>query len=351
MTTVTSKGNAPLWLSYGNARNPVPREFFYSHRQFKGALSRTLYTWRSHDEKTGMTQPLISTVIISRPQEPHLARAILSALWQEGPAFEVVLVLDGRCAQNRRTVAMFQDARLRVFEHATSLGRGAARKRAIEEARGAWIANVDADDWIFPQKHVRQWAYLAEHPAVDLLSSGLLIVDRTGRACGVRSQALVGRGLPKGALPLLYTPSLMVRASLARCVSFDARCRAGEDRDFLYRALPHATWASMDDPLYVYDEYASHTLDRCLSSYGRRVVLAHRYGGPFSLGVSVVKNATKAALATAAFAVGAGDRLVQRRSSPLSKAEAMRYQHHLEQMNVALARLGARVTHGADDEG
>lgn len=294
-----------------------------------------------------MTQPIISTVIISRPQEPRLQRAIQSALWQQGPAFEVVLVLDGACSYNERTVSAFDDRRLRVFKHSQSLGRGAARARAVEEARGQWIANVDADDWIFPDKNVRQWKFLAAHPDIDLVSGGLLIVDREGVPQGVRSHSLRGRGWSGGALPPLFTPSLMLRASLAKSVSFDARCRAGEDRDFLYRALPDATWAALDDASYVYDEYASHSLERCLSSYGRRVILEARYGGARSAGPACIKNAAKALVASAAFMVGQGDRLVQRRSGPVSQEQIDRYARLRLELSERSALLCARGSDGA----
>lgn len=282
-----------------------------------------------------MKHPSISTVIVSRPAEPMLARAVLSALCQQGPPSEVVLVLDGRCAHNRRSISIFDDARLRVFEHESAQGRGAARARAVEEARGEWIANVDADDWIYSDKQLVQWNFLQENPEIDLVSGGLLITNRSGALEGVRATAMRGVGLQRGDLPPLPTPSLMIRASVAKNVSYNRQRRAGEDRDFLYRALPNRAWAALPDAGYVYDEYASHSLERCLLSYRRRVSMDVQYRGAHKVAGSAVRNGAKAVVATLIFAAGQGDALVERRSSPPNAQMRARYAQELSLLEHA----------------
>lgn len=281
--------------------------------------------------------PQISTVIISRPQEPMLYRALCSALHQQGPAFEVILVLDGACPQNRQAAEGAMDPRLRVFEHPVTLGRGAARARAVHEARGTWIANVDADDWIFGDKQLRQWEFLQQNPEVDLVSSGLSIVDRAGTLRGVRVPILHGRGRSDEALASLPTPSWMIRTELVRRVGFDPRYTAGEDREFLYRALPQCTWATLPDASYVYDEYASHSLARCVGGYQRRIALDLRHARGTRVVQSVVKNSAKAALATALFAVGQGDLLVDRRSRAARAVHRERYAKERDALQQRMA--------------
>lgn len=287
-----------------------------------------------------MTSPIISTLIITRPREPRLGLAIASALRQQGPDFEVVLVFDGACAENLRIASAFEDARLRMVQQPKTLGRGAARARGVEACRGQWIANVDADDWIFSDKNLRQWRFLETNPEVDVVSGGLLIVDRAGVPTGVRSHCIAGMGVSGASLPPLFTPSLMVRASLAQRVGFDPAYRAGEDREFLYRALADARWAAIDDPSYVYDEYASHSLVRCLSSYRRRVVLDARYGGARAAARSAAVQGAKAIGATVAFGVGMGDALVRRRSAAPTSAQVARYQKEHDALQETMRRLG-----------
>lgn len=287
-------------------------------------------------EEQGVQVPQISTVIISRPQELGLRRALVSALNQQGPAFEVIVVLDGACAQNRRAVAAVRDARVRVFEHETTRGRGAARARAIAEARAPWIANVDADDWIFGDKQQQQWEFLQQNPAVDLVSTGLSVVDNTGALRGVRTSRLRGRGRSDLALASLPTPSWMIRRDLVRAVGFDPRYVAGEDKDFLYRALPQCTWAMLPTAAYVYNEYASHSWRRCVGGYARRVGLDLRHGRWRDGVHSAAKNGVKAALASAAFAVGQGDLLVERRSQAPTRAQEERYARERAALEAAL---------------
>lgn len=286
------------------------------------------------------TTPLVSTMIISRPHEPRLGRAIVSALRQHDVDLEVVVVLDGHCDDNRAQIARIADARVRVFEHATPRGRGAARMRAIQEAHGEWLANVDADDWVYASKSLNQLMYLEEHPQVDLLSTGLCVCDRAGHLQGIRGDSQQGVGVAGGRLPALHTPTMMMRLSQAREVGYASACWAGEDRDFLWRFLPHRAWASMAGATYVYDEYASHSLRRCMDSYARRMKVDGARLPPFRRVQNVAINGAKAVLSVGAFAVGQGDWLVERRSSRATTVDLARYQNEQQALQEDLKRYG-----------
>ena len=277
---------------------------------------------------------------MTRPREPDLARAVVSALMQVGPSFEVVLVLDGHCPLNTSVAEACADPKLRVIRHERPRGRGAARAAGVEAARGAWICGVDADDWILPSKQQQQWEFLQQHQGLDLVSMGLLVVGRDGALEGVRSEALFGEGLPHGRIPPLPTPSMMVRASVAKAVQYDPLRWAGEDRDFLLRVLPGRRWAYMPSALYAYEEYASHSLIRCLESYQRRFFLDAKSGNPWLTSRSLLLNSSKALAATAAFTIGAGDMLVRRRSEPPTEAQRARYEEAKRALEGEMERRG-----------
>lgn len=284
--------------------------------------------------------PNLTVIIVTRPAEPLLGRAVLSALRQIGPSFEVVVVLDGICAQNRRVLARCADPRLRIIEHPKPMGRGAARARGVAEARGEWICSVDADDWLLPEKQWHQWNFIQQHPQLDLVAMGLLIVGRNGQLEGVRSEARFGKGLLNGQVPAIPTPSMMVRASVAKEVQYDASLWAGEDRDFLRRLLPGRAWAYLDAPHYAYEEYAAHSLRRCVESYYRRSTLDWRLGDTRTALRASVVNAGKALIAVGAFTVGQGDALVRRRSSAPTPACIERYEEARTALDDALREKG-----------
>lgn len=100
-----------------------------------------------------MTYDLTTIVIPTHNHAHYLRDAIDSALAQAAPV-EVVVVDDGSTDETPAVVASYGD-RIRAYriEHA---GPSAARNRGIEEARGAFLMLLDADDVIAPEKVERQ---------------------------------------------------------------------------------------------------------------------------------------------------------------------------------------------------
>lgn len=89
----------------------------------------------------------------------YIGAAIDSALGQTHANLEVIVVDDGSTDGTRRIVEerASRDGRVRVVAQ-SNRGVAAARNRAIEEARGAFIAPLDADDLWDPAKIARQVA-------------------------------------------------------------------------------------------------------------------------------------------------------------------------------------------------
>jgi glycosyltransferase involved in cell wall biosynthesis len=111
-----------------------------------------------------MTQPvLVSVVIPVYNGEAHIAAALDSALLQTHPHLEVIVVddgsTDGTCdiVESRRA----GDGRVRLVRQENA-GVAAARNRGIAEARGEFVAPLDADDLWEPTKIERQVARMLE---------------------------------------------------------------------------------------------------------------------------------------------------------------------------------------------
>lgn len=110
-----------------------------------------------------MQQPLVSVIIPAYNAARFILQAIDSALTQTLEDIEVLVVDDGSTDD---TLALVEevarlDGRIRIFSQANG-GVGAARNRAIAEARGRYLAPLDADDFWYPEKLSRQVSLLEE---------------------------------------------------------------------------------------------------------------------------------------------------------------------------------------------
>jgi glycosyltransferase involved in cell wall biosynthesis len=99
-----------------------------------------------------------------------LKEAVASALAQQGPRFEVLVVDDGSGPETARWLdeVAHGDVRLRVV-HQRNQGVGAARANGVAAAAHEFVAILDSDDVFRPDALARIDALFSAHPDTDLV--------------------------------------------------------------------------------------------------------------------------------------------------------------------------------------
>jgi succinoglycan biosynthesis protein ExoO len=119
--------------------------------------------------------PEVSVIIPAYNTAAYIARSIESALGQTLKNIEVIVVDDASTDNTLEVVKSFSDARLRVFVNPKNLGAGGTRNRAIEEAKGNWIAVLDSDDWYAPER-LERLVQLAYQVNADAIADDLYLI-------------------------------------------------------------------------------------------------------------------------------------------------------------------------------
>ena len=192
----------------------------------------------------------------------YLNEAVESVLSQNWPYFELILVDDGStdgseaiCDEWNRT-----DDRVRVI-HQTNQGAAAARNTGVSVSEGRILCFVDADDKLLPG------AFAAIVPAFDnrnrdLVSFGMDLREGTDlqhAAHPAFSCEDLSEFWPhfleyyqSGLFPSLCNKAY--RGDLVREMTFDTRCRTGEDLDFNLNYWSKVrSFEHIDRPLYEYN--------------------------------------------------------------------------------------------------
>jgi glycosyltransferase involved in cell wall biosynthesis len=127
-----------------------------------------------------MITPLLSYIVLSYNYQDYVGQTIRSILEQTVQDFEIVVVDDASKDASREVVASFADPRIRLLVNDRNLGGAQSYNRAVSAACGEWLVNLDADDWIAPQKSAAQLEALTRDPTLDIIGTHLAFVDADG---------------------------------------------------------------------------------------------------------------------------------------------------------------------------
>ncbi len=128
--------------------------------------------------------PLVSAIITSYNYGRFLADAIDGVLAQPYPNVEVVVVDDGSTDDTRAVAERYADRGVR-YVYQENAGAAAARNRGMAETRGPIVAFCDADDAWLPVKLPAQYAHLAAHPDIALVSAHAYACDEAMRPISI----------------------------------------------------------------------------------------------------------------------------------------------------------------------
>lgn len=202
-----------------------------------------------------MHNPTVSVVVPAYNAAAFVRRAVDSVLAQTLVDHELLVVDDGSSDGTRDVLAGYGD-RVRVLAQANA-GPAAARNHGLREARGRYVAFLDADDWWLPAKLERQVALLDSRPELGFCSTATRVVTEGGAPAGDWPCAAIDGPL----LETLFVRSAAVSGSTSGVLArrdlllaaggFDEALRGFEDPDLWIRLAARAGYACIPEPLTV----------------------------------------------------------------------------------------------------
>ncbi|MDB5536339.1 MAG: glycosyltransferase family 2 protein [Devosia sp.] len=204
-----------------------------------------------------------------------LVPAMQSVLRQSVADLELIVCDDASGDDSIAIVERFMrdDPRISLIRADANGGPARSRNRGLEAARGQWIAIVDSDDIIHPERFERLLA-AANHAGADIIADDLLHFYEDGAPASlllgagqdtlfsVNAAQWVGAGFD-GSAPLGYLKP-MIRAEVLGDLRYDESLRIGEDYDLVLRLLlAGANMSILPEPYYLYRRHSgsiSHRL-------------------------------------------------------------------------------------------
>jgi glycosyltransferase involved in cell wall biosynthesis len=225
--------------------------------------------------------PLVSVILITYNYGHFLGQAIDSALAQDHPSFEVIVVDDGSTDDTPAVIAGYGDA-VRSIRRVNG-GLNASTDTGIAAARGAYLTFLDADD-TWPPDRLRVLAgVLDARPDVGLVYGDMSVMDAQGRTIHRSFRAREGITARSGRLlgclvlgNIVSAGSLMVRASLKDLYHPIADVAAHNDWWIASRVATCADIVAIDDVVNHYRVHGENMnlgadTDRKLGLYAQEI--------------------------------------------------------------------------------
>lgn len=197
--------------------------------------------------------PLFSFITCTYQSNRFVRRCYASLAAQTVTDWEWVVADDASSDGTADTIASLADSRIRYERMNRNAGRGIARRRALDRARGKYCAIIDMDDFCFPDRLER--AYAAMEAGYHYYCSPVVLINARYEVTGVRE---IGRtGYPRA----FIHASLCARTDLVRSISY-APYREAEDQQMILRIANELEGYYDAEPLYAYHEGASTNVTR-----------------------------------------------------------------------------------------
>lgn len=108
-------------------------------------------------------ETLVSIITPSYNTAQYISETIQSVLNQTYQNWEMIIVDDCSTDNTDEVVAGFADSRIRYLKNESNSGAAFSRNRALQEAKGKWVAFLDSDDLWEPEKLSRQISFMEEN--------------------------------------------------------------------------------------------------------------------------------------------------------------------------------------------
>ncbi|MGP8246931.1 MAG: glycosyltransferase family 2 protein [Bryobacteraceae bacterium] len=147
------------------------------------------------------------------------------------------------------------DPRITLIRNGTNLGLAASLNIGWRSAKGSLIARMDADDVSLPERLQRQVEFMSAHAEVDVLGTGVEMMDEAGLLLGCAFRPECHDELKKRMYkenPFAHPSVMMRRRFLEALGGYDERLRRGQDFDLWLRGYRRFLYHNLQVPLIQY---------------------------------------------------------------------------------------------------
>lgn len=190
--------------------------------------------------------------------EKYLALAIESVLQQTYTNWELLLLDDGS-TDNSLSIAQSyaqKDSRIRVLSDSKNRKSGYRHNQAAQLTKTKYLAKMDADDIMHPNRIARQVEILETHSEIDVLGTNAYIINDDNKVIGMRYP--IGSEERLEQVKDFMQPTIMAKTEWFLTNPYDIEAIRLEDAELWYRTHSKYHFVRLNEPLLFYREVGNN---------------------------------------------------------------------------------------------
>lgn len=189
-----------------------------------------------------MLKPVISVILPAYNSAAYIGQAIESVLAQSFTAFELLIINDGSTDDTDAVILGYNDPRITYYTNKVNSGLIFTLNRAIDIARGKYIARMDADDICEPTRLQLQYNWLEEKQHIALVGCFVTTINDNNQKTGIWPEDTKAHTFSDIRKTMKWQnciahPTIMCRAQILKQYKYSPRQLHCEDYDLWLRLL------------------------------------------------------------------------------------------------------------------
>lgn len=250
--------------------------------------------------------------------EKYLALAIESVQAQTYNDWELLLLDDGS-TDNSLSIAQSyaqKDSRIRVLSDSKNRKSGYRHNQAAQLTKTKYLAKMDADDIMHPNRIARQVEILETHSEIDVLGTNAYIINDDNKVIGMRYPIDSEERLEQ--VKDFMQPTIMAKTEWFLTNPYDIEAIRLEDAELWYRTHSKYHFVRLNEPLLFYREVGNNYYKKYFLAQQSKAYIFSKYPNESYWKHYFRANFLKGIVYRIAHIFGMEQRLVNRRNVKIS---------------------------------